>query len=101
MIGCNFYSIKKDNGISSDSSSVINENLKYFLKIREIDFSSKNLNKIVNEIEDDGCVAIFNNAKYLTNMEKLNLSGIILIKDNRMWINIEIICCHQSQYKIP
>lgn len=43
--------------------------------LREIYFSGKNENEIDNKIGDEGCKAIFYDAKSLPNLEILNLSS--------------------------
>lgn len=44
-----------------------------------------------NEIRDDGCRAIFENAKYLSNLEVLSIWGNKVYKnDNRYWNDIGI-----------
>lgn len=64
--------MKIDCGITS--SKVIRENIKHLNKLKEICLDCKNRNKLGNKIRDDGCFEIFNNTKYLTNLEKLNLT---------------------------
>lgn len=51
--------------------------MKYLQNIKKIEMSSKSLEtkKIENEIGDDGCDAIFDNAKYITNLETLHLES--------------------------
>lgn len=63
--------MKIENGMTSESSEVIKENLKYLRKLKEIFLTGKNKNKTENEIGDNGCAAIFNNFKYLSNLEVL------------------------------
>lgn len=60
-------------GITSESSAVMNENIKYLIKLKGISLNCKNENKVDNKIRDDGCKAIFNRAKYLSNLEQLDL----------------------------
>lgn len=47
------------------------ENIKYLKSLKEIGLRSKRENIIGNKIGDGGCVAIFNNSRYLSNLEKL------------------------------
>lgn len=44
--------------------------------LEQINFSCKNENIIDNIIGDNGCKAIFKNAKHLKNLEELNLYSI-------------------------
>lgn len=67
--------LKIENGITSESSETIKENLKYLENLREISISGNNENKVDNKIGDEGFKAILNNAKYLSNLEKLYLNG--------------------------
>lgn len=68
----------------------MNENIKYLNNLMDLNFGRKNENKIGNYIEDTGCKAIFNNAKYLPNLETLNLSSNNKWSENRLWNKIEI-----------
>lgn len=78
-----------DNRITSESGDTIDENLKNLGRIRNFDFWGKDKIKVGNEIGDSGCIGIFNNAKYLTNLEVLYIGG--KSKDeNRMWNNRRI-----------
>lgn len=62
--------------ITSASSIVIKENIRCLNKLKEINFGGKNVNKIGNEyFQDSGCKSILRNAKYLSNLEKLNLES--------------------------
>lgn len=64
-------------GITWKSGEVITENMKYLNKLSEIYLTSKNQNKADNyQLGDDGFCAIFNNAKYLLNLEILFLWSI-------------------------
>lgn len=67
--------IKIECGITSESSEVMNDNMKYLEKLKEINLGSKKYNKIDNKIGDGGCSAIFSNLKYLPNLEKLELGS--------------------------
>lgn len=62
-------------GITSESSKVIDENMKYFRKLIEINLYSKFENKKGNIIEDAGFIVLFNNAKYLSHLEMINCEG--------------------------
>lgn len=57
--------------ITSESSVVIDENLKNLKKLREISQACKKDIKIGDAVSN----AIFNNTKYLTNLEKLILKS--------------------------
>lgn len=46
--------------------------------------------QIENKIGDDGCEAILRNAKYLTSLEVLSLSGNKYKNINRMQYNLKI-----------
>lgn len=68
--------MKIGNGISSNSSEVMNDNMKYMKRLKEVYLRSKNENKIGNRRFGDAiCFAIFYNAKHLTNVETLSISG--------------------------
>lgn len=47
--------------------------MKYLKNLKGIDLSGKYEYKIGNVLRDDGCTALFNNVKYLTNLKKLNI----------------------------
>lgn len=79
-------------GITAESSKVINENLNYFRKLKEISLGSNKENKVDNLIGDDGFIAIFNNIRYLSTLEVLKLLGKNKHK-NRMWNNIKTSEC--------
>lgn len=53
--------------LSSNSTKLKNKNMRYFQNLKEIDLSSKTEDKIVNMVFDDGCKALFDNAKYFPN----------------------------------
>lgn len=61
--------------IASGSSKVFNEDIKYLNNLKEIYMTCKEVNKIDDKIGDEGCFGIFNNAKYLSSLDKLNLKG--------------------------
>lgn len=57
---------------------MINENLKIMKRLKRISLSCKNENELDNwELRNEGCAAIFNSFKYLSNLEVLWLSGNI------------------------
>lgn len=67
--------MKIDCNISWKSSDAINGNMIFFKKLKEIILTSKIENKTENLLLSDGCKAIFNNAKYITNLEILCLNS--------------------------
>lgn len=65
--------IKIECGITVNSAHMIQENLKDYKNMKEMDLGSKTEDKVDNKIEDYGCTAILSNAKYLTNLEEMYL----------------------------
>lgn len=59
--------------ISRDMMNYISENFIFMKKLKEIKLIGKKDDKIVNNIGDSGCNALFRNAKYIVNLEKLYL----------------------------
>lgn len=55
--------------------TVISESFVLMKNLKEIDLDCKTENKIGNLLRDDGCKAIFYNAKYLSNLEELWLNS--------------------------
>lgn len=62
--------------LTVESINLIIRNISYLNKLRELSLEGKSENKIGITIGDIGCSGIFNEAKYITDLEKLNLSGI-------------------------
>lgn len=76
--------------ITPESSKVISENMRYMKKVKELNLSCKNENKIGNYLGDDGCCAIFNNSVDLKNLERLYLYSNKIKNKNREWNNRHI-----------
>lgn len=62
--------------MTSKSREIIYENLKLLNRLKTIDFSCKSEYEVVNKAGDDLCKAIFNNSKYLSDLEVLSLWSI-------------------------
>lgn len=60
-------------GITAESATLIDRNIKYLKNLKNIYLGGKNANEIGNEIRDYGCVEIFKNAKNLPNLEILHI----------------------------
>lgn len=70
-----------DCGITSEPSEVINENMKYLTNSKEINLSCKSEKYIKgNRIGNEGCAAIFMNAKCLSKLERLDLWSKVRVK---------------------
>lgn len=66
----------------------ISESFIFLKNLNGICLYSKAEYKIDNEIGDEGCLCIFNNAKFLSNLEELDLGGNKEKQKNRMSNNI-------------
>lgn len=59
---------------------VISKSFVFLKNLKEISLKCKKMIKTANRyLEDEGCKAMFNYAKHLSNLEKLDLYSIIIL----------------------